>query len=561
MGFFKRLRAKTKSRGSKKDVYGEQEQDQYPQYAQYAKQPGGSFGRRPARDYTKTLPPNVMSNIFYQVCPHVLDTSLTSSEESMTEDGCMLCDMRDLAHAALVCTHWYGIAQNLLYQHIRIDAVHYCELEIELAAKRKKNSFLNHNAEPLDAPRTRLLLLMRTVRDSRALGSMVKSLRMPYMTREASKSELARTISVLPNLRYVDLPAGFFSDDASSHTLKQELLARCPDIRRMKFAKGSESSFSRLPKVKGWPNLEVLELSGLNMETNLLRTLLGYFERLTELRFEDMPWLEDTVFKSVPTLPPLPALQRLTLTDTPKITSRGLSWYLNSNPQTRHALRHLSMVNTGVEPQRLHEVLAQAPLLSSLSMQQEVTHEFPPDYVPPLTSNSLRLLHYEITSEYSGTASFGAQALSTSYYTYLMSSLLTGSLPNLTDLYVRDANFPETLMLAPPPPVFGDSSRQSQANVGLNQALAVYSKGMDELEWNFTTYQPFAEAGRRMSSTRPVSLHGAQLSPAWGGEARRSVLVGNGFGGFLAVPAEEERRPSTSTRSSGGKREKRDLWR
>ncbi|EZF68364.1 hypothetical protein H112_00027, partial [Trichophyton rubrum D6] len=446
------------------------------------------------------------------------------------------------------------------YQHIRIDAVHYCELEIELAAKRKKNSFLNHNAEPLDAPRTRLLLFMRTVRDSRALGSMVKSLRMPYMTREASKSELARTISVLPNLRYVDLPAGFFSDDASSLTLKQELLARCPDIRRMKFAKGAESSFSRLPKVKGWPNLEVLELSALNIENNLLRMILGYIERLTDLRFDDMPWLEDTVFKAVPTLPPFPALQRLTLTDTPKITSRGLTWYLNSSSQTRSALRHLSMVNTGVEPQRLHEVLAQAPLLSSLSMQQEVTHEFPPDYVPPLTSNSLRLLHYEITSE-SGSSSFGAQALSTSYYTYLMSSLLTGSLPNLTDLYVRDANFPETLMLAPPPPVFGDPSRQSQANVGLNQALSVYSKGMDELEWNFTTYQPFAEAGRRMSTTRPVSLHGAQLSPAWGGEARRSVLVGNGFGGFLAVPAEEERRPSTSTRSSGGRREKRDLWR
>ncbi|EGE04612.1 F-box domain-containing protein [Trichophyton equinum CBS 127.97] len=560
MGFFKRLRAKTRSRGGKRDLYGEQDQEQYQPYAQYQQQPGGSFGRRPARDYTKTLPPNVLSNIFYQVCPHARDTSLTSSEESMTEDGCMLCDMRDLAHAALVCTHWYGIAQNILYQHIRIDAVHYCELEVELAAKRKKNSFLNHNAEPLDAPRTRLLLFMRTVRDSRALGSMVKSLRMPYMTREASKSELARTISVLPNLRYVDLPAGFFSDDASSMTLKQELLARCPDIRRMKFAKGSESSFSRLPKVKGWPNLEVLELSGLNIETNLLRMILGYFERLTDLRFEDMPWLEDTVFKAVPTLPPFPALQRLTLTDTPKITSRGLAWYLSSSSQTRSCLRHLSMVNTGVEPQRLHEVLAQAPLLSSLSMQQEVTREFPPDYVPPLTSNSLQLLHYEITSE-TGSSSFGAQALSTSYYTYLMSSLLTGSLPNLTDLYVRDANFPETLMLAPPPPVFGDPSRQSQANVGLNQALAVYSKGMDELEWNFTTYQPFAEAGRRMSTTRPVSLHGAQLSPAWGGEARRSVLVGNGFGGFLAVPAEEERRPSTSTRSSGGRREKRDLWR
>ncbi|KAF3479455.1 uncharacterized protein GIQ15_06431 [Arthroderma uncinatum] len=545
MGFFKRLRAKTRSRGSKKDL-GQQQEQYHNGYGQ----PQSSYGSRPAKDYTKVLPPNVLSNIFSQVCPHVRDSSLTSSEESMTEDGCMLCDMRDLAHAALVCTQWY--------QNVRIDAVHYCELEIELAAKRKKNSFLNHNAEPLDAPRTRLLLFMRTVRDSRALGCMVKSLRMPYMTREASKSELARTISVLPNLRYVDLPAGFFSDDASSQTLKQELLARCPDIRRMKFARGAESSFSRMPKIKAWPNLEVLELSALNIETNLLRMVLGYFERLTELRFEDMPMLEDTVFKSVPTLPPFPSVQRLTLTDTPKITSRGLGWYLSSQ-QSRNALRHLSVVNTGVEPQRLHEVLAQAPYISSLSMMQEVTREFPPEYVPPLASNTLSLLHYEITSE---SGSYGVQALSTSYYTYLMSSLLTGSLPNLIDLYVRDANFPETLMLAPPPRVFGGGEGGPQGHAGLNQALSVYSKGMDELEWNFTTYQPYAEAGRRMSTTRPVSLHGAQLSPAWGGEARRSVLVGNGFGGFLAVPAEEERRTSTSTwGSSSGKKEKRDLWR
>ncbi|KAM5471977.1 hypothetical protein MauCBS54593_003384 [Microsporum audouinii] len=555
MGFFKRLRAKTRSRGSKKDHYAQQQQQEQYQHGRGG-QPESSYGSRPAKDYTKALPPNVLSNIFFQVCPHARDTSLTSSEESMTEDGCMLCDMRDLAHAALVCTQWYGIAQNILYQHVRIDAVHYCELEIELAAKRKKNSFLNHNAEPLDAPRTRLMLFMRTVRDSRALGLMVKSLRMPYMTREANKSELARTVSVLPNLRYVDLPAGFFSDDTLSHTLKQELLARCPDIRRMKFARGAEGSFSRMPKTKGWPNLEVLELSGLNIETNLLRTVLGYFERLTDLKLEDMPSLEDTVFKSVATLPAFPPLQRLTLTDTPRITSQGLCWYLSS-PRSRNALRHLSVANTGVEPQRLHEVLAQAPLISSLSMQQEVTREFPPDHVPPLASSSLRLLHYEITSE---CGSYGVQALSTSYYTYLMSSLLTGALPGLTDLYVRDANFPETLMLAPPPPVFGDGGRQSHAGVGLNQALSVYSKGVDELEWNFTAYQPFAEGGRRMSASRPVSLHGAQLSPAWGGEARRSVLVGNGFGGFLAVPAEEERRPSTSTRSSG-RREKRDLWR
>ena len=141
-----------------------------------------------------------------------------------------------------------------------------------------------------------------------------------------------------------------------------------------------------------------------------------------------------------------------------------------------------------------------------------------------------------------------------------MSSLLSGSLPALLDLYVRDANFPDTLLLSPPPRLFGGGESRSRSN-GLNQALSVYSKGMDELEWNFTTYEPLGPSGRRTSVTRPVSFHGAQLSPAWGGEARRSVLVGNGFGGFLAVPADEERPKTGGSWRHGAGGGKQDLWR
>ncbi|KAL1959928.1 hypothetical protein VTO42DRAFT_596 [Malbranchea cinnamomea] len=519
------------------------------------------YGRPPARDYTQILPPKVLRIIFTYVCPHSTDDSLNSSEESMTEDGCMLCDMRDLAHCALVCRRWYPLAQQLLYQHVRIDAVHYCELEIELAAKRKKNSFLNHNAEPIDAPKTRLLLFMRTVRESRDLGELVLSLRMPYMTREASKSELARTVSVLPNLRYVDLPAGFYSDEASSRALKQEVMARCPDLRRMKYAHGSEGSFSQIPRAQRWANIEVLELSRLNVDPNLLRTVLAYFTRLKDLKLEDMRALEDSIFQPVPALPLFPPVERLTLQDMPQITASGLVVYV-SDRQNARMLKHLSLSNTAVLPQSLHEILVRASGLQSLSITQEVHRAFPMENVPPLASRTLRLLHYEITTE---DPTYGVQPVSATYYTYLMSSLLGGNLPALTDLYVRDANFPETLMLAPPPKIFGGGGGGSRQPPGLNQCLNVYSKGMDELEWNFTAYEPFAPHGRRGSVTRPVSLHGAQLSPAWGGEARRSVLVGNGFGGFLAVPADEIERPKSSGGWSlrGGRsgKGKEDLWR
>lgn len=65
-------------------------------------------------DYTKRLPRRVLIRIFSFVCPHTEDNSYDTSEESMTEDGCMLCDMRDLAHCALVCKRWSIDADALL---------------------------------------------------------------------------------------------------------------------------------------------------------------------------------------------------------------------------------------------------------------------------------------------------------------------------------------------------------------------------------------------------------------------------------------------------------------
>ncbi|EER27596.1 hypothetical protein D8B26_006319 [Coccidioides posadasii str. Silveira] len=543
MGFFKRLRSKVKNSGrSKKSGY--LDQDAYHQYC-----------GRPARDYTKRLPPTLLHSIFASVCPHSLDDSLTSSEESVTVNDCMLCDMRDLAHCALACRAWCRVAQELLYQHVRIDAVHYCELEIELAAKRKKSSWLNHNADPIDAPRTRLLLFMRTVRESTDLGELVLSLRMPYMTREASKSEIARTISVLPNLRYVDLPAGVFTDDAASHFLKVELMARCPDLRRMKYAHGSERSLSTIPHKQPWANIEVLELSKIAVEPSLLRQVLGCFPQLQDLKLEEMQWLESSIFELMPSSPPFPSLQRLTLQDTPNVTARGLAAYL-STPQNIRALKHLSLLTTGVVPQELHEILTRATSLETLSIIHEVTRAFPTGSVPLLCSTSLTLLHYEITSE---PGAYGAQPVSASYYTYLMSSLLAGDLPALNVLYVRDAHFSETLMLAPPPRLLGGGEGGPQSvGRGFNQLLAVYSKGMDELEWNFTTYEPFAGSERRTSVARPLSLHGAQLGPSWGENARESVLMNNGVNGFLAVPSDQRPKSSSGWSQKGARR---DLWR
>jgi hypothetical protein len=69
----------------------------------------------PARDYIGRLPPKVVKKIFEYVCPHTLDQSYEASEKAEVSDGCMLCDLRDLARCAQTRRGWYQIAQELLY--------------------------------------------------------------------------------------------------------------------------------------------------------------------------------------------------------------------------------------------------------------------------------------------------------------------------------------------------------------------------------------------------------------------------------------------------------------
>ena len=463
--------------------------------------------------------------------------------------------------------HYFANSRIPRYHSVRLDAVHYCEREIELSAKRKRRSFFDRNGEPEDTTQKRLQLFSRTVRETDHLAYIVQNLKMPYMTRETCKADLARTVSVLRHLQYVDLPEGFYRDDSSTNTLKQELQSRCPDIRKMAYLAGSEESFTMLAHTRQWQNLEILELSGVRVAPDTLLYVLASFPALHEVKLGKLPALDDTIFAPNNSLPPFPSLVTLVIEDAPTITSTGLISYL-SRDDARESLTELRLSHTGVLPSTLHEVLYAAPYLGTLTINETVSRSFPITAVPLLASRSLCTLHYEILP-----ATNSPNPPSETYYNYLATSLLSGSLPSLMELYAFSPSLPDLLLFAPAAPFAAASTAHkpsrfsaysvastsssiysvqaptfdSLSHSGIISPLSLYTKfaSAPELEWSFTHIEPpNPKNGRRGSATttRPLSLVANEGSPnnsSWGSKGRDSTLVGNGFGGFLAVPNDD----------------------
>lgn len=303
-----------------------------------------------------------------------------------------------------------------------------------LSEARKRKSFLNRNAEPEDTAAARLRLLARTLYDNRGgLALYVQFLKTPYMTREVCKPDLARSVAVCPKLRYVDLPEGVFTNDLSCNILLQQVQRGCPDLRKMTYAGGAEQGLEMLAGGQLWCNLEVLEVSKLNLDPTILRRALGALERLHALKVTDMRSFQDDIFRHSDYLVPFPALSEIILDDTPNITADGLATYL-SRHDTQHTLKRLSLTATGVHTSTLQQLLAVAPVLNHLSITESVISSFPAGHVPSLQSKSLKTFHYEITS---GSSANAYASITASHYAYLTTSLMSGGLPALSELYVR----------------------------------------------------------------------------------------------------------------------------
>ncbi|KAL2130613.1 hypothetical protein VTI74DRAFT_6159 [Chaetomium olivicolor] len=440
-----------------------------------------AFQRRPSRvsaAILAQLPGPILARIFAFVCPHSRDESYATCEQSSVDDGCMLCDLRDLAHCVAVCRRWREEAVKLLYHSIRIDSVHYCDLEAVLAERRKRRSFFDRNGEPEDPAQARLKLLCRTLRDDPTRrGRLVQFLKMPYMLRESCQADLARTIAVTPNLRYVDLPEGLFTDEPPFLTLRLEVQARCLELRKMTYMGGSENSLQVLASGRVWTKLEVLELIGVETEPGMLRQVLGSLGNLRALKVNQTTSFSDETLAWSEMLPPFPPLEEFILTNVPNVTAAGLKAWLVL-PEARQALRVLTLNGTGVPAWSLQELLVYLPGLKHLSIIDSVSTTMQAatgsHNIPPLSSTSLESLHFEITAAPTSPKYSGVTA---SYYNYLASSLLSGGLPNLRAVYVRDPNFPDLLLGLPPPtPAFAEGRMARPASSGSASPFASPNK-------------------------------------------------------------------------------------
>lgn len=345
--------------------------------------------------------------------------------------------------------YWKRLADLTLcsrYHSVRIDPVHYCDREAFLAEKRKKTRF-DRNGIPEDPAQARLRLFRRTVRDDPTrLGRMVQFLKIPYMLRESSHVELAQTIAVLPNLHYVDLPEGMFADEPSLATLRLEVQARCPNIRKTTYNAGSEQSLAQLASGRVWTRLEVLELNGINIDPMTMRAVLSSLGNLRALKVAESQSFSDEVLIADDGMPSLPPLEEIVLKDVPRVTIAGLVDYL-AWQETQNALKVLTLKDTGVHPSSVADILIMASSLDTLALQSRVMDAFPHG-VRPLASKTLTTLRFEVSGE-SAHGSFSA--LETGYYNHLTSSILGGGFPNLRRLYVLDDAMPEKLQGLPPP--------------------------------------------------------------------------------------------------------------
>ena len=427
------------------------------------------------------LPTAILASIFGFISLHSGDEIYESSEDSLAGNGCPLCNTRDLAQASRVCRRWHALAQKPLYQNVRLEQVHYCGLEEELWERRNRRSFFsNADSDSNEPVKTRMRLLYRTIQENEDIAYLILYIKAPYWVREGCKQELALLVSLVPNVRYVDLPQVVFTADGSCPLLAT-MRSRSSQLRLMRWESGSEHVFIHTGPEQPWKMLEVVSLSNMKIDDTQLQSVLVTLSHLRSVKLLEMAHLTDALFNSNAESMGFPLVKSLVIEQCPKITIAGIKQYLLLQ-NTEPTLEELTLTRSGIIPDQLNSIFNIAPALRVLSITCEVSKPCPPlSQLPYLSSISLKEVKYDVVDS---SSSEGLTASAPTYYQYLADSLCAGNLPYLKKMYANEARFNVRLRGTYTPRTRDGRSTFTTPNLGeAQQKVDIYCKGPIDVTW------------------------------------------------------------------------------
>ncbi|CZS76294.1 unnamed protein product [Fusarium graminearum] len=354
------------------------------------------------------LPTKVLSNIMEQL------RNLHVGENS---GSCATCWMRDATNVAVSCRKWYQPAQAALYGNIQLVGA-------DSAVHKKKYKM---------SQGVRVIILRRTLRSKPRLASLVRTLKVPAPETVPKGSTIAEyedliatLVMACPNLEslrglspmYDHSFSKIFHALSTRSNLKEMnwLIQASPHQTQQRTQGNTQQPGMVMPgELKpfqeatflsfnaNWSRLESLTVhclpgATLTPETLLTKTL----ERLPNIKHLHLCNLPPNSFDdcSLLTLPPL---ETLTLSHISGITTAGLSAFAtqsNSYPLRKLTLRHTPMNSLAA----LARILSNLRNLVNFSFIQAFPPTMPENdsftlwLMPYLTSNTIRKLHWDITS-------------------------------------------------------------------------------------------------------------------------------------------------------------------
>ncbi|KAK2045039.1 hypothetical protein LZ31DRAFT_266089 [Colletotrichum somersetense] len=378
-----------------------------------------------------------------------------------SSQSCATCWMRDLCSVSLTAKKWCKFARVALYEDIQLVGA-------DSASQKKRHKL---------AFGTRMMLLRRTLRANPYLAGLVHTVKVPSppagIALEDYHNQVAALIMACPNFeRLIGLhPQYNHSFSKLTHALSTRTQLKHMDWivepspyqrqHRFKSSSGGNAAAPTQPVCDysvtpgdlqpfqsatflewhaNWANLTTLTVHCLPGATltpdNLISSALA---RLTSLQHLFLSRMPATAFNDS-TLLSLPPLRTLSLTHVPGVTSSGIS-ALATLP-TSQAIQTLTLRHVGLDSlPALARLFSNFTHLAAFTLVQAFAPTLPEDtfiwLMPYLASNSLRKLHWDITSN--TTKANAADSI-------LARSIAAGGFPSLRSL--RAPSDPEGIFQA-----------------------------------------------------------------------------------------------------------------